>query len=192
MYLCSKSLFYSGFLFSFCSLPSSLQRAFFALFLSKFSPKFLFKALFFAHFPWVRIVRYLRLKFQSQRLFPSASKMPCRLFLNHLFLKKALQSKDFSLFTIIFHTEFSPFRVDSRNSIFGFRFLLLKAGKIRQLPNEPQHSKSVCANAHEGSNPSLSAKKEVTFGRQKLLLFLSKPQAWHIITARSAVYIITR
>ena len=43
----------------------------------------------------------------------------------------------------------------------------------------------------EGSNPSLSAKKEVTFVYQKLLLFLSKPQAWHIITARSAVHIIS-
>ena len=36
-----------------------------------------------------------------------------------------------------------------------------------------------------------STKKEVTFGRQKLLLFLSKPQAWYIITARSAVHIIS-
>ncbi len=34
----------------------------------------------------------------------------------------------------------------------------------------------------EGSNPSLSANKEVTFVYQKLLLFLSKPQAWHFIT----------
>ena len=39
-------------------------------------------------------------------------------------------------------------------------------------------------------NLTYSAKKEVTFVYQKLLLFLSKPQAWHIITARSAVYII--
>ena len=36
-----------------------------------------------------------------------------------------------------------------------------------------------------------STKKEVTFVYQKLLLFLSKPQAWYIITARSAVYIIS-
>ena len=35
------------------------------------------------------------------------------------------------------------------------------------------------------------SKKEVTFVYQKLLLFLSKPQAWYIITARSAVYIIS-
>jgi len=39
-------------------------------------------------------------------------------------------------------------------------------------------------------NPSASAKKEVTFVYQKLLLFLSKPQAWHIIDAQSAAYII--
>ena len=42
----------------------------------------------------------------------------------------------------------------------------------------------------ESSNLSFSAKKEVTFVYQKLLLFLSKPQAWHIIAARSAVHII--
>ena len=42
----------------------------------------------------------------------------------------------------------------------------------------------------KGSNPSVSTKKEVTFVYQKLLLFLSKPQAWHIITAQSAVHII--
>jgi len=35
--------------------------------------------------------------------------------------------------------------------------------------------------------PSFSAKKEVTFVYQKLLLFLSKPQAWYIIT-RQRVY----
>ena len=39
-------------------------------------------------------------------------------------------------------------------------------------------------------NLTYSAKKEVTFVYQKLLLFLSKPQAWHIIAARSAVHII--
>ena len=33
-----------------------------------------------------------------------------------------------------------------------------------------------------GSNPTAPAKKEVTFVYQKLLLFLSKPQAWYIIT----------
>ena len=38
-----------------------------------------------------------------------------------------------------------------------------------------------------GSNPVISSKKEVTFVYQKLLLFLSKPQAWHIIT-RQRVY----
>ena len=42
-----------------------------------------------------------------------------------------------------------------------------------------------------GSNPSGRAKKEVTFVYQKLLLFLSKPQAWHIIAAQRAVYIIS-
>ena len=158
MYLCSKSLFYSGFWFSFCSLPSSLQRAFFALFLSWFSPKFLFKALFSPRFSWVRIVRYLRLKFKSRRLFPSASKKPYRLFLKLAFLKKALYIKDFSLFTIIFRSEFSPFWVDSGNSIGGFRFLRSKADKIRQLPNEPQHSKSRRAwKRRVGSNPTFSA-----------------------------------
>ena len=40
----------------------------------------------------------------------------------------------------------------------------------------------------EGSNPSCSAKKE----RSKcFVLFLSKPQAWHIIAARSAMHIIS-
>jgi hypothetical protein len=34
------------------------------------------------------------------------------------------------------------------------------------------------------------AKKERTFVYQKFVLFLSKPQAWHIIAARSAVHII--
>ena len=43
----------------------------------------------------------------------------------------------------------------------------------------------------EGSIPFGSTKKEVTFVYQKLLLFLSKPQAWHIITARSVVHIIS-
>ena len=38
--------------------------------------------------------------------------------------------------------------------------------------------------------PITCSKKEVTFVYQKLLLFLSKPQAWYIITARSAVHII--
>ena len=37
------------------------------------------------------------------------------------------------------------------------------------------------------TNPFGRAKKEVTFVYQKLLLFLSKPQAWHIIT-RQRVY----
>jgi len=40
------------------------------------------------------------------------------------------------------------------------------------------------------SSPSFSAKKERTFVYQKFVLFLSKPQAWHIIAARSAVHII--
>ena len=41
------------------------------------------------------------------------------------------------------------------------------------------------------SNLTLSAKKEVTIVYQKLLLFLSKPQALYIITARSVVHIIS-
>ena len=40
------------------------------------------------------------------------------------------------------------------------------------------------------ASPAIPANKEVTFVYQKLLLFLSKPQAWHIIAARSAVHII--
>ena len=38
-----------------------------------------------------------------------------------------------------------------------------------------------------GSIPVPCSKKEVTFVYQKLLLFLSKPQAWYIIT-RQRVY----
>ena len=38
-----------------------------------------------------------------------------------------------------------------------------------------------------GSNPSAPAKKSSFFGTR---IFLSKPQAWHIIDARSAVHII--
>ena len=41
-----------------------------------------------------------------------------------------------------------------------------------------------------GSSPVIRSKKEVTFVYQKLLLFLSKPQAWHIIAAQRAVHII--
>ena len=41
-----------------------------------------------------------------------------------------------------------------------------------------------------GSIPVTRTKKEVTFVYQKLLLFLSKPQGWYIIAARSAVHII--
>ena len=50
-----------------------------------------------------------------------------------------------------------------------------------------------------GSSPVIRSKKEVTFVYQKLLLFLSKPQAWHIITTQSwissapvGLYLITR
>ena len=42
-----------------------------------------------------------------------------------------------------------------------------------------------------GSIPVPCSKKEVTFVYQKLLLFLSKQQAWYIIAARSAVHIIS-
>ena len=42
-----------------------------------------------------------------------------------------------------------------------------------------------------GSTPVSCSKKEVTFVYQKLLLFLSKPQAWHIIAAQRAVHIIS-
>ena len=39
-----------------------------------------------------------------------------------------------------------------------------------------------------GSSPSAPAKKSSFFGTR---IFLSKPQAWHIIAARSAVHIIS-
>ena len=41
------------------------------------------------------------------------------------------------------------------------------------------------------SNLSFSANKKGTFVYQKFLFCLSKPQAWYIIAARSAVYIIS-
>ena len=47
------------------------------------------------------------------------------------------------------------------------------------------------ARAKMQTSPFRCTKKEVTFVYQKLLLFLSKPQAWHIITARSVVHIIS-
>ena len=73
----------------------------------------------------------------------------------------------------------------------------LKEGKFKQ--------QTVCGEScvkgfsDTGSTPVVSTKKEVTFVYQKLLLFLSKPQAWHIITTQSwissaplGLYIITR
>ena len=48
--------------------------------------------------------------------------------------------------------------------------------------------KTVWGKPHKGSNPFLSAKKEVTFVYQKLLLFLSKPQAWYIIRRKSVYH----
>ena len=52
-------------------------------------------------------------------------------------------------------------------------------------------SKSVCGQPHVGSNPTISTNKKGTFVYQKFLFCLSKPQAWHIIAARSVVYIIS-
>ena len=63
--------------------------------------------------------------------------------------------------------------------------------KSRSWPSAHDWKSCIPQKGIEGSNPSFSAKKEVTFVYQKLLLFLSKPQAWYIITARSAVYIIS-
>ena len=40
----------------------------------------------------------------------------------------------------------------------------------------------------QGSSPCAPAKKSSFFGTR---IFLSKPQAWHIIAARSAVHIIS-
>ena len=58
---------------------------------------------------------------------------------------------------------------------------------------------SVVGAKKQEENLSTPAKKEVTFVYQKLLLFLSKPQAWYIITTQSCIspaplglYIITR
>ena len=42
-----------------------------------------------------------------------------------------------------------------------------------------------------GSNPTFSANKKRTFVYQKFSFCLSKPQAWYIIDARSAAYIIS-
>ena len=42
-----------------------------------------------------------------------------------------------------------------------------------------------------GSSPVTGTNKKGTFVYQKFLFCLSKPQAWHIITARSAVHIIS-
>ena len=50
--------------------------------------------------------------------------------------------------------------------------------------------KTVWEQSHVGSNPTPSANKKGTFVYQKFLFCLSKPQAWYIITARSAAYII--
>ena len=67
----------------------------------------------------------------------------------------------------------------------------IPATKYGGIPEWPKGAdcKSV-SSAFGGSNPPSPTKKEVTFVYQKLFLFLSKPQAWHIITARSAVHII--
>ena len=64
-----------------------------------------------------------------------------------------------------------------RSRIATFRWTVAKVGCVPQA-------------AAQWANLAASAKKEVTFVYQKLLLFLSKPQAWHIIAARSAVHII--
>ena len=45
--------------------------------------------------------------------------------------------------------------------------------------------------ASVGSNPAIPANKKGTFVYQKFLFCLSKPQAWYIIAARSAVHIIS-
>ena len=63
--------------------------------------------------------------------------------------------------------------------------------KSRSWPSAHDWKSCIPQKGIEGSNPSFSAKKEVTFVYQKLLLFLSKLQAWYIITVRSAVYIIS-
>ena len=77
-----------------------------------------------------------------------------------------------------------------------------KYGGVTQLVEYPVHTRYVtCSNqvaatrpvgqavktppfhgGNMGSIPVRVTKKEVTFVYQKLLLFLSKPQAWYIIT----------
>ena len=51
--------------------------------------------------------------------------------------------------------------------------------------------KTVWEQSHVGSNPTPSANKKRTFVYQKFSFCLSKPQAWYIIDARSAAYIIS-
>ena len=50
--------------------------------------------------------------------------------------------------------------------------------------------KSLDTMCRTGSSPVSGTNKKGTFVHQKFLFCLSKPQAWHIIAARSAVYII--
>ena len=52
-------------------------------------------------------------------------------------------------------------------------------------------SKSVVPHGTVGSNPTASANKNRTFVYQKFYFCLSKPQAWYIIAAQRAVYIIS-
>ena len=73
---------------------------------------------------------------------------------------------------------------------FSFFYRLLSSRKIRHFPMGDCALKTVWASAHVGSNPTPSANKKGTFVYQKFLFCLSKPQAWYIIDARSAAYII--
>ena len=62
--------------------------------------------------------------------------------------------------------------------IFEGRCFYILFGPVAQLGERTVRIRKV-----EGSIPFGSTKKEVTFVYQKLLLFLSNPQAWLVITA---------
>ena len=64
--------------------------------------------------------------------------------------------------------------------------LILSFGGVAQLGERLNGIQEVM-----GSIPTISTNKKGTFVYQKFLFCLSKPQAWHIIAARSAVHIIS-
>ena len=81
----------------------------------------------------------------------------------------------------------------------GMSFLFYKDGgfeigrKLRSNLSEGPNSLNDClsAKAATGGNPVIRTNKKGTFGRQKFLFCLSKPQVWYIIAARSVLDIIS-